>query len=114
MHAVDGSTTAYGDGRSLLDLPAKPVERPLVWEDHRWNAATRELRPGFGMAVRLGDWKAVRDTPESPVQVYNLKDDPAESRDLSATAPVTARLAALLQEQHTAPLPHLGDMQFVK
>jgi arylsulfatase A-like enzyme len=114
MHAVDGKTTAYGDGYSIFHLLRKPVERPLVWEDHRWTAATKQLRPDYASAVRLGDWKGVRDKPGSPLQVFHLKNDPGETNDLGPNSPMAARLAAAMDGQHTPPLPHLGDMQFVK
>jgi len=33
---------------------------------------------------------------------------------VAATSPMTARLAAAMEAQHTVPSPHIGDMQFVK
>ena len=114
MHAVDGKTTAYGDGVSVLESLRRPVKRPMVWEDHRWVAATKQLRPDYAMAVRMGEWKAVREKPGAPLQVFHLKEDPGEQRDLGASAPVAAELAEAMRRQHTEPLPHVGDMQFVK
>ena len=115
MQAVDGKTKRYGDGVSILESLKKPVaDRVMAWEDHRWVAATKKLRPDFAMAVRMGNWKAVREKPGAPLQVFNLKEDPGETKDVATTAPVTAQLTAAMEAQHTAPLPHIGDMQFVK
>ena len=114
MQAVDGKTKAYGDGVSILESLKKPAERVMVWEDHRWVAATKKLRPDFAMAVRMGDWKAVREKPGAPLQVFNLKTDPGETQDVAASSPMTARLTAAMEAQHTAPLAHIGDMQFLK
>lgn len=111
MHAVDGKTTAFGDGAAVLALLKKPVERTMVWEDHRWVAATKELRPDYGMAVRMGDWKGVREKPGAPLQVFNLREDPGELNDLGASSPMAAKLAAAMLAQHTPPKPHLGDMR---
>jgi arylsulfatase A-like enzyme len=36
---------------------------------------------GFHQAVRMGDWKAVRHGLQSPVELYNIKEDLAETRD---------------------------------
>ena len=36
-------------------------------------------------ALRKGDWKLVRDMPEKPPELFNLKNDPKEERDLSGT-----------------------------
>lgn len=41
-------------------------------------------------AVRKGDWKAVRLSPGQQVELYNLADDLAETRDLSAENPEVA------------------------
>ena len=83
----------------------------MVWEDHRWVAATKELRPDYGMAVRMGDWKGVREKPGAPLQVFNLREDPGELNDLGASSPMAAKLAAAMLAQHTPPKPHLGDMR---
>lgn len=115
MHAVDGKTRAYGDGVSIFEtLRTQRVARPLIWENHQWTAATKKLRPEFGMAVRMGDWKAVREKPGAPVQVFHLKRDPGETRDVAATSPMTGQLVLAMEAQHTTPSAHLGDMQFVK
>lgn len=114
MHAVDGKTKRYGDGISVLELLQKPVARTMVWEDHRWTAATKELRPDYGMAVRMGDWKAFREKPGAPMQVFNLNKDPGETRDVASESGMAPRLAKAMREQHTPPSPHLGDMRFIR
>ncbi len=47
----------------------------LYWEFHE---------KGTKQAVRMGDWKAVRLEPKQPIELYNLKSDPAESKDVAA------------------------------
>ena len=84
------------------DLPAREY---LYWEF-----------PAYGsqQALRMGDWKAVRrglkKNPDAPIQLYNLKDDMAESKDVAAENPeVVARIEALMKEAHVPseqfPLP---------
>ncbi|MBI2685265.1 MAG: arylsulfatase [Acidobacteria bacterium] len=114
MDAVDGKTKTYGDGVSIFESLKQPSERTMVWEDHRWVAATKELRPDYGIAVRIGNWKAVRERPGAPLQVFDLMNDPGETKDISATCPMTAKLAEAMRTQRSAPLRHEGDMQFVK
>ena len=75
--------------------------------------------PDYGgqQMVRVGPWKAVRQDlkPKSgqPVvrtELYNLADDPSESKDVAAAQPeIVARLEAIMRREHTPspefPLP---------
>jgi arylsulfatase A-like enzyme len=36
-------------------------------------------------AIIRGDWKLLQNDPFSPLELYNLKDDPGETHDLAAT-----------------------------
>lgn len=78
--------------------------------------------PAYGgqQAVRIGDWKGVRQNlvprgkakPDLRVQLYNLRDDPGEKRDVAAQNPaVVAQVERLFREQHTPakdfPIPAL-------
>jgi arylsulfatase A-like enzyme len=36
-------------------------------------------------AIRHGEWKLIHNTPFSPLELYNLKDDPAEENNLAST-----------------------------
>ena len=70
------------DGLSLLK--PLPAERPLYW------------RYGRNAALRLGPWKIVRQSPPGQTadfQLFDLSQDPSESKDLSRTEP--RRLEAL-------------------
>jgi arylsulfatase A len=49
-------------------------------------------------ALRSGSWKLIRPAPGAPFQLYNLKNDPAESRDVSqGQSTVVAELKELHQ-----------------
>ncbi len=81
--------------------------------------------PGYGCQqyVRIGDWKGVRqnlqaDTreakPKIHIELYNLRDDPSETRDLSEKHPDTVtRMMKIMKEQHTPskdfPFPALDN-----
>lgn len=55
-------------------------------------------------AARNGDWKAVRPKPGAPLELYNLKTDRQESKDLAASEPmVLARMEAFLKGARTQP-----------
>lgn len=85
------------DGISVLPtLLGTGGQKPhdfLYWEFHE---------RGFQQAVRMGDWKALRLKPDGPVQLYNLKTDVGERRDVARDHPeVVARIGAYLKEART-------------
>jgi arylsulfatase len=103
---VTGTTPPQGiDGISFVPtLLGQPDEQQqhdfLYWEF-----------PGYGgqQAVRMGQWKAIRQNMlrrENPdplkIELYNLDDDIGETRDLAAQHPeIVARAREIMQQQHT-------------
>jgi arylsulfatase A-like enzyme len=74
---------------SLLGQQEKQKKHPyLYWE---YNGK---------QAVRMGDWKAYRPGLANPLELYNLRDDIGEQKDLAAQHPeIIARIEEIL---HTA------------
>lgn len=71
------------DGASMLPaLQGEPVERkePLYWRNH---LAPQE----FKVALRIGDWKIVGSDDLTRFELYNIRDDWQETKDLSAAHP---------------------------
>jgi len=65
----------------------------LYWEFHE---------RGFAQAIRQGDWKAVRGHPSKPTELYNLKNDLGETRNLAGEQPqLTASLEKLFAAART-------------
>ena len=84
------------DGLSLVEMlkggPA-PTRDTFYWELH-------EGKPL--QAVRQGDWKAVRKGAGAPMELYDLKTDRGEQRDLSAQHPeIVAKMEALMTSSRT-------------
>jgi len=95
-----GATLPAGartDGVSVLPLfkgGKAPVRECFYWELH-------EGRSGFIQAVRFGDWKAVRNGVDTPIELYDLAADPGEKKDVAqAHADVVARAQALMKREH--------------
>ena len=84
------------DGHSLVSFlrggPA-PAREYFYWELHEGSSL---------QAVRFGDWKAVRNGPSKPIELYDLKTDLAESRNLaSEKSDLIAKAEALMKSMRT-------------
>ena len=78
------------DGQSILPTLLGREQKPpahLYFEFHE---------RGFDQAVRFGDWKAVRLGTKKPVELYDLKSDLAESKDVAAAHPEVVKQAEAL------------------
>jgi arylsulfatase A-like enzyme len=78
---------------TLLGKGQQKQHEFLYWEFHEG---------GFKQAVRTGDWKAVRERPGGPLELYDLKTDLGEEHDVAAAHPdVVARIEAYLRTART-------------
>jgi hypothetical protein len=86
--AIDGLSVV-----SALKGGEGPKRDDLYWELHEGK---------FIQALRMGDWKAVRNGPDEPVELYDLKSDPGEKKDLAAENPdVAARAVERMRSART-------------
>ncbi|WKN44668.1 arylsulfatase [Tunicatimonas pelagia] len=90
-----------GDGVSfvptLLDSGSQPQHDYLYWEFHE---------KGGRLAVRQGDWKAVRynvlENPDSPLELYDLSQDIGEENNVASEHPeVVAEMEEVLKNART-------------
>ena len=79
----------HADGRSLLpELTGKKGKsRTLYWHYPHYHGST--WKPGA--SIRNGDWKLIKFYDYEKVELYNLKNDPSESKDLSGQNPKIAK-----------------------
>lgn len=77
----------------------------LYWELPRFDGQTKRFRDEPPMAAaRAGDWKILRPAHDAPAELYNLREDPSEERDLAKENPAQlARLEKILSSARTEP-----------
>ena len=86
------------DGESLVSLfqqTGKPKRRELFFHfpNYAWHMDNR-----LGGAVRAGDYKLIRNYDDGSVELYNLKSDLGETKNLTKHHP---RLAKRLNQKLT-------------
>lgn len=83
------------DGHSLVSFlkgGAAPQRDYFYWELHEGPSL---------QAARFGDWKAVRNGPGKPIELYDLKTDVAEKANVAAQHPAqVARVETIFREAH--------------
>jgi arylsulfatase A len=89
---IAGGAGPRSDGISLAPMLGgkRTAERPLYW--HYPHYSNQGGAPGG--AVRLGDWKLIEFYEDGRLELFNLRDDPGEKRNLAA---VEAKRAAGLR-----------------
>ncbi|MBL8818291.1 MAG: sulfatase-like hydrolase/transferase [Planctomyces sp.] len=100
IEIAQGEPNDHLDAVSLLPLLTggqMPETRDLYF-------VRREGGPDYGgrsyEAFIRGDWKLLQNSPYRPLELYNLREDPFETRDRIKSNPAIAReLSAALQEQ---------------
>ncbi len=97
------ATTPEGfetDGKSLVNYLKggdAPQRDYFYWELHLGKPI---------QAARFGDWKAVRNGTDKPIEIYDLVEDSAESNDLSADNPDLVEKARQIFEAAHRPDPN--------
>jgi arylsulfatase A-like enzyme len=84
-----------GDGVSFTSVlknpqaePKQLEDRPIYWHFPQYSNHGAQSPGG---AIRYGDYKLIEYFENYKVQLFNLKDDPGEQNDLSATEPAKAK-----------------------
>ena len=97
----------HADGRSLLpELTGKKGKpRPLYWHYPHYHGSN--WKPGA--SIRDGDWKLIKFYDQEKVELYNLKKDPSEKKNLakqnSAKSKELENKLLAWQKQMNAKLP---------
>jgi hypothetical protein len=59
-------------------------------------------------AVLMGQWKAVKNSPDSPIELYNLSDDVGEQNDVSAANyEIVKTMQQIMKREHNQAPPQI-------
>jgi arylsulfatase len=107
LEIVGGNTPATVAGLAVPPLPGKSllpafkkdgtVKHDCLWWNHDGNRA-----------IRAGDWKLVADH-RSPWELYNLKDDRSETKNLASEIPGKVKELEDLWIRHAKDFEALGQ-----
>ena len=97
---LSGAKTPEGfetDGFSLVEYfkgGKAPKRDYFYWELHKGDH-------GAVQAARFGDWKAVRNGVAKPIEIYDLRNDSAESKNLAdSRKDLVEKAAQIMQDAH--------------
>lgn len=95
-------TSADVDGISILNELLGHTKEQKQHSALYWEFSER----GRAQAVRMGDWKGIRNNlkqnPDAPIELYNLRDDLGEEKEVASEHPlVVEKIARIMQESHT-------------
>lgn len=106
MSGVDQPEGYETDGHSLVSYLKggdAPTRDYFYWELHLGERPVQ--------AARFGNWKAVRNGVDKPIEIYDLQADPGETNNLSTKMPeIVMRAEEILKDAHRPdpnwPLDH--------
>lgn len=108
---ITGQKIPETDGISilpeLLGMPSMQKKHAFLYFEYPSNGSKGRKGTAGQIAVRMGDWKAIKiglkENPETPWLLFNLKMDPNENQDLSKSKGnihLLRRAEQIIKEQH--------------
>lgn len=114
VNAAHGKPASNLDGRDIFEMVKKnEINRALFWHFpaylESYMNGGKDFRAKPYSSIRVGDWKLIYNYESQSAELYNLKDDLGETKDLSKVNPkkreeLYRKLMKWVEETH-APIP---------
>jgi len=99
----DGYARNYLIPKRLAMVPSRANLKVIEKEKHDylyWDYG--HVRGEFKQAVRVGNWKGVRNKQGAPLELYDLINDEAEARNVAQQHPdIVSRIERIMKEAYT-------------
>jgi arylsulfatase A-like enzyme len=107
-----GRTPENIDGISIL--PALIGEKASGQQQEQHDYLYWEYGSGnrLRQAVRMGHWKAVKNSLSQPIELYNLEKDRAETVNIASDHPnIIKQIANILTDSREEPMPQIEPVK---
>ncbi len=86
---------------TLTGQGEQKIHEGMYWEYPRGK--------GIARAARMGDWKAIQARPGGPIELYNLKEDLSEEKNIASKhAEIVEKMTSFMDASHVDQPPHPG------
>lgn len=100
-HLVPADTDGISLAPTLTGQGTQTVHNYLYFEDEPYNFGSGTLSGNLRQAVRMGDWKAVKNGTSAAIQLFDLASDPEETTNVAAANPtIVAQMASIIAAEH--------------
>ncbi len=114
LASASASLPAKIDGISivptLLNKDTQNKHIACYWEDADYYRSSPfgPISVSFMQAVRMGKWKGVKNSPDTPIELYNIALDIGEKQNLAREhSEIVQRLAKIMQAEHEEAPPQV-------
>ena len=114
VHLAKGETSGNPDGRDIFEVVKnKETERDLFWHFPAYLESYlnggKDFRARPYSSIRAGDWKLIYNYEDKSMELYNLKEDLGETRNMAGLNPqkkeeLYNKLMKWIDDTH-APVP---------